>query len=230
MPGAATAEARIIESMGRKDICGHCKWGPHPEGKHPNCPRAVRNGSNAKFKIITCECPHPGCGDEIFRCLDCKNERQDELDKENWRCFDLEACHDRIQTRLLANPQYQQILEIRRSTMAKIANENAEKAAKKAATPKVGSCLHCGEPTKGGKFLPGHDAAYVSALVRASIDKPATADSNRAKAQAASESLGVKFDKSLGLAREREAKAAAAADAKAAAKTAKTAKKAVAAK
>ena len=30
-------------------------------------------------------------------------------------------------------------------------------------TPKPETkCLCCGEPTKGGKFLPGHDARYVS--------------------------------------------------------------------
>ena len=29
-----------------------------------------------------------------------------------------------------------------------------------------GQCLHCGEPTKGGLFLPGHDAAYLAAIVK----------------------------------------------------------------
>lgn len=30
--------------------------------------------------------------------------------------------------------------------------------------PKVGKCECCGEPTRGGKFLPGHDAKLASAL------------------------------------------------------------------
>ena len=31
--------------------------------------------------------------------------------------------------------------------------------------PKVGACECCGEPTRGGRFLPGHDARLASALV-----------------------------------------------------------------
>jgi hypothetical protein len=30
--------------------------------------------------------------------------------------------------------------------------------------PKTGSCECCGEPTRGGRFLPGHDAKLASAL------------------------------------------------------------------
>lgn len=36
---------------------------------------------------------------------------------------------------------------------------------KKAAKPKIGKCECCGEPTRGGRFLPGHDAKLVSALM-----------------------------------------------------------------
>lgn len=212
--------------------CGICAFpnrlweGPgHP---HPGCPRAVRNGDRAEFKVITCECKEPGCGDQVLRCTYCKTEEEGAVDPADWSCFDKDACRDTIQTRLVNNPLYQELTGIRSIAMAKVANENAEKAAKKAAAPKVGSCLHCGEATKGGKFLPGHDAAYVSALVAESLKTPKTEDANRKKAQTASESLGRKFDKSIGLAKDKATKKAAAAEESAKAKEAAKAEKAAA--
>ena len=52
-------------------LCGHCRfpnreW-PGPGNPHVHCPRAVRNGANAEFKIITCECPEPGCGEQVLQ-------------------------------------------------------------------------------------------------------------------------------------------------------------------
>lgn len=215
----------LTRSRSRKDdTCGFCQfpnknW-PGPGNPHPNCPRAVRNGPGAEFKIIACDCTEPGCGSSIFRCTFCKTEEQEAIDPNDWSCIDKEACRIRIQTRLDNDPRYQELIEIRSTAMAKVANENAEKkaTAKKTATPKVGKCVHCGEATKGGKFLPGHDAAYVSGLVKASLAKPATEDKNRKAAQDASASLGAKFDKSIGLAKDKAAKKAKDAEAKAAAK------------
>lgn len=206
--------------------CGHCSFPATnwqgPGTPHPNCPRAVRNGPNARYKLITCECREPGCGDQVLRCTYCKTEEQDAIDPNDWSCIDKESCRNRINTSLMNNPAYQAITEIRRTSMAKVANENAEKAAKREkAAPKVGKCLHCDGVTKGGKFLPGHDAAYVSALVAATLAKPASADANRKKALAGSETLAAKFDKSLRLANEREEKKATAAQEKADAKAAK---------
>lgn len=203
--------------------CGFCAWPAldweGPGNPHPHCPRAVRNGPNAQYKLITCECTEPGCGDQILRCTYCKTEEEGAIDPNDWSCFDREACTDRIQTRLVSNPLYQELIEIRSTAMAKVANENAEKAAKKAvAAPKVGKCLHCGEATKGGNFLPGHDAAYVSALVKDSLAKPANETKNRQKAVDASAPLGAKFDKSIGLAKDKAAKKAKAAEDKATAK------------
>jgi hypothetical protein len=213
--------------------CGFCAfpnklWGG-PGTPHPNCPRAVRNGPNAQFKIITCECKEPGCGDQVLRCTYCKSEEPGAIDPNDWSCIDKESCRAGIQTRLVNNPLYQELEEIRSTAMAKVANENAEKATKKAAAaPKTGECLHCGGTTKGGKFLPGHDAAYVSALVAESLKTPKTEDANRKKAVAASESLGRKFDKSIGLAKDKAAKKAKDAEAKAAEKAKATKEKATA--
>lgn len=215
-------EAPPVEKEAKPDLCGFCRT-----GAHMHCPRAIRNGANAKYKLITCDCEFDPdvCGSGKLRCTYCKSEAQEDIDPGDWRCFDRNGCEARIQARLDSNPLYQQIIETRSRAMAKVANEKAEKAAtaKKTATPKVGSCLHCGEATKGGKFLPGHDAAYVSTLVKASIDNPKSADANRKKANDASESLGKKFARSYELAQEKVAAKDKAASDREAAKTAKKA-------
>lgn len=38
-----------------------------------------------------------------------------------------------------------------------------------ATIPVVPSCLCCGEPTRGGDFLPGHDAKYKAHLIREAL-------------------------------------------------------------
>ena len=98
--------------------------------------------------------------------------------------------------------------------MAKI-QENAEKA-QRSSKPKTGTCVcGCAGETKGGKFLPGHDARFVSTLVGQVVDAKFTAKAEKEARQAltkaeASEKLVAKFDKSLTIARDKaEAKAAA---------------------
>lgn len=95
--------------------------------------------------------------------------------------------------------------------MAKIENDKA-KAETKAKTKEPTFCLCCGEATKGGLFLPGHDARHVSTLVEAVMSKNSTEAQARKslKDDKVSEKLVAKFDKSLGLAQEKAAKKAAA--------------------
>ena len=65
-------------------------------------------------------------------------------------------------------------------------------------------CKCCGEPTKGGRFLPGHDSRYLSRLVeqftdstkRAAAEEP---EDIRRLAHAISAAFGNKFDKRVGL-------------------------------
>ena len=107
--------------------------------------------------------------------------------------------------------------------MAKI--EEGEKA-KAAAKPKVGKCVHCGAETKGGNFLPGHDAAFVSGLVKEVVEAKFTKASEKSardtlKKANASEALTAKFEKSVGLAKDKVEKAKQAAIDKEKAKAAK---------
>lgn len=233
-PGAAPNE----------DLCGFCSDGGHPEGRHPHCPRAIRNGRHAPNKILICDCTSPGCGGQLLRCFECHTEEQELIDPNNWVCWDKPDCHERVERRLDSSPLVQEIRELRSAAMAKIQADRAVKAARtnegatavegksriprEPAKPKVGACLHCGGTTKGGNFLPGHDAAYVSTLVGATVENPKTEEANRKLAYTASDHLGKKFDKSYGLAVERVAKSEKAAQEKADAKATKAAEKAAA--
>lgn len=109
--------------------------------------------------------------------------------------------------------------------MAKITEEKA-KTEKKATAPKTGTCVcGCNGTTKGGKFLPGHDARFVSTIVanveEANFSKAALQSGRtRLKDVGASDALRAKFEKSAGLAQERRDKKAQAAKDKAAQKAA----------
>lgn len=94
--------------------------------------------------------------------------------------------------------------------MAKI-EANKEKAEKVAKTKEPTYCLVTGEPTKGGLFKPGMDARYVSERVTEVINGKFSAKAEQTarakmKKDGVSEKLVAKFDKSLGLAREKQEK------------------------
>lgn len=107
--------------------------------------------------------------------------------------------------------------------MAKV-QDTQEKAAKVAKTKEPTFCLVTGDPTKGGLFKPGMDARYVSERVieveNAKFSaKALDAARSRMKKDGVSETLVGKFNKSVGLAKDR-------AEAKATAKATKDAEKA----
>ena len=131
------------------------------------------------------------------------------------------------------SPFFLQLRDIKEKVnMAKI-EENAAKAEKAEKAKEPTFCLVTGEPTKGGLFKPGMDARYVSQRVEAVVESGFTAKAEkeqRAKMRedGVSDKLVAKFDKSLGLAREKAEKRKADAEAKAAAKAAAKEEKAAA--
>lgn len=139
----------------------------------------------------------------------------------SWSCLDKTACEARRQARLDANPTIQLIRTLKEIRMSQTATE---KPAREPKAPKTGNCLHCGEVTKGGKFLPGHDAAFVSDQVGLVMADPKNEKKARQAMAETSEALQKKFERSLELAREKaekQKKAAAAAKEEKAAKAAK---------
>lgn len=221
----------------------------HPSGycnakNHDKCPGRFRkhvlaivyrdgkqvvgaDGRKATRQIDTlCPCPC-GCATKVH-CLECKTAADApgaEIDPDTWSCLDRTACDARRQARVDAYPVVQFLKEYSQN----MTTAQAEKATttRTPAAPKTGTCIHTGRPTKGGKFAPGQDAAYVSAKV-ASVMNKETTEAQVKKEMAGhglSDALVAKFEKSMRLRREAvakkvEAERAAAAE-KEAAKTAK---------
>lgn len=186
--------------------CGFCAT-----GHHNHCPRAVHNGNGS---LVLCYCDQPYCGSQVTRCLDCRNEADGEVGS-NWRCIDRDACADAQRKRLDANPYLRLVREVERRVTETQTTEKAEKQAK---TPRPQTtCVHCGEPTKGGKFLPGHDAKYVAKRVEEVLAEGSTLTEDAVLEQMGSrgltETLQKKFSKSVSLARETAAKKLAAKEA-----------------
>ena len=134
--------------------CGFCAFG----NRHDLCPSGVY--SNHKVHICACDCERAN----QIKCLECGNRTQDELNPQTWHCVDLDACRLEIQRQIDNNPTIQQIRELREKSRERVA-ETRQSQKRATGRPTSGSCIHCGEPTKGGKFLPGHDATWVSEQV-----------------------------------------------------------------
>lgn len=210
-----------ITKVQMKGPCGFCQ-----SGFHDRCCIGVKHqGPHVKYQngvVWIC-----GCEDcEIGRrkCAYCGNKTTHEVNPDTWECLDVEGCHALVEERRFNDPLLRQLREIQEITMAKIEEAKTEKAATRVAKAKTGTCVcGCDGTTKGGKFLPGHDARFVSGLVGTVSEAKFTAKSEQTARKAltgagASEALIGKFDKSLGLAKDKAEKQAAAAKAKADAK------------
>lgn len=211
-----TDAAPIIEEEERvrhsKQRCGYCAT-----GNHQSCARTIRNGKvNNADRLHTCSCKAEGCPAQQPRCMDCRNEVASEINIYTMLCEDRDSCLDVQAVRRDKSPVFQQLKEIKEKVMA----EQAEKPARAKAAPKVGKCLVTGKPTKGGNFLPGMDARYVSLLVTDVQEGKATVAQARKRItdETKSEKLLAKFDKSNALATEKADKKKADAKAKAEAK------------
>lgn len=151
--------------------CGFCS-----SDHHDKCPGGVLNGDGVT--VVVCDCTaHP----KVLRCLDCGlrtlMDGDGPVNPETWTCFDIEACqHTREKHRREINERlFGAAMDLQQARTAPKA-PSAPKTPRKAA----GTCLHCGEPTKGGLFLPGHDSAFLSETVKeikmgASLDDTLTA-------------------------------------------------------
>jgi len=185
-------EVRIGKSGTGK--CGFCNWPAdaarpwegEPDRTHDHCPIGTLNGN--EVVITRCACP---CAADWIKCLTCgyrEHMGAGEVSTDNWRCADPDACHARIETRLNLNPTVRMIREIRarvteeqrleRANRPRVVrlDEDGAPIPRRESTPRPtsGACLHCGEPTKGGKFLPGHDASYLSSTLAAIRDGATT--------------------------------------------------------
>lgn len=167
----------------RKHACGFCA-----AGLHHLCKVATWNPGSGKIVIpaaggqpavysgeaLWCACPDPECEGKRPSCRECGYDPGFTLDLgEGLVCLDRAECALRVSQRLENDPIHLLLLECRttrivdgeaveRPRRATPAEQAAAKAAKAAARAR--GCLCCGESTKGGLFLPGHDARFVAVL------------------------------------------------------------------
>jgi hypothetical protein len=128
-----------------KTACGFCTT-----DSHQYCRSVVVNGDGVT--LVKCPC---GCDQsQKLRCVLCENTHQDEVDPEQYTCFDANACVSEY------NRQ-------RDSALNKLFPNGIEVKEK----PKGKECnCNCGESTGGGLFKPGHAdklAASVAKEVKA---------------------------------------------------------------
>lgn len=192
------------------------RCGPCSTGHHATCTIGVRVHRHAGVSypegaIHPCLCEDGGCEPGRRKCTYCNNRNTSDVDPTTWECFDLDLCRATVEARREANPLLRQLREAQENAaMAKI-EASKEKAEKVAKTKEPTFCLVTGEPTKGGLFKPGMDARYVSERVTEVLNgkfskKAEDAARAKMKKDGVSEKLVAKFDKSLGLAREKQEK------------------------
>jgi hypothetical protein len=161
--------------------CGFCAT-----GNHASCPAMVRNG--ARYRLVLCRC----CGSAAQpRCLDCGIDDSG-VHPDRWECLDPLECRARIELRQRNDPTYQMIQRCKsdsaiRRRQQRIAISqalagidpdedhrldqlHAQEPRVRVVRPATGSCVCCGGATRGGRFLPGHDARYKSTLRRRAKD------------------------------------------------------------
>lgn len=136
-------------------------------------------------------CSHPSHEGQVFdRCLDC-GEVEELTDLLG--CVDVDACQERRAERLSQHPVWKLLREVEVEAAARTSERNAERAVARQAAlaaegegkvtegprrakgrggpdPLGGRCNHCGEPTKGGRFIAGHDAKLKGDLMRSAVE------------------------------------------------------------
>lgn len=129
-------------------------------------------------------------GGTLFRCSDEHHAHHntctwcgqgiDELGPD-LRCIDVEACRERHRRAVEETPRFKRNRELDEAAKVLRAEEAArrptdgegratERKPRGEPKPTSGVCHHCGEPTKGGRFVAGHDAKLKGILKRRAVD------------------------------------------------------------
>jgi hypothetical protein len=144
-----------------------------PDQFHSECPGATHTNG----RVTVCACPHHE-GEEIVpnesatACGRCGYTRIDSPRRptgEGFRCVDVEACNERFERKMDTNPAFRRAVEFRQRQEAKrleIARAEFEAGGESRARAKYGRCEYSGDPTRGGRFLPGNDAKLKGQLIR----------------------------------------------------------------
>lgn len=154
----ATLAPAATQSRYRPIRCGWCI-----DGNHDLCAVLIEISPGKRW---SCPCD---CAASKTRCIDC-GRRGVEVTKAS-RCVDAEGCTDYRNRRFTADPAMQQIAKIQRTVSVQRAlardglPEVTEGTSETLAGLIPGLCPCCASKTRGGRFLPGHDAKWVGQVV-----------------------------------------------------------------
>lgn len=185
--------ATLPEPKDAKFACMFCRT-----NDHQLCKRVFRHGSGS---VHFCPCNDAAHPERKVFCTECYNDNEGEVDAKVYLCDDVEACGNRIMSRVEKLPMYQDI-EAAREKAVQVQIEQGKRKPPRPrgeGRPKTGQCLCCGETTGGGKFKPGHDARMVSQLATR-VQEGADADKVKADfaALGVSDALQAKLAKRIG--------------------------------
>lgn len=138
-----------------RNVCGFCST-----SHHDSCKGGYRNGDGS---VLICGCE---CADSKPQfCHHCKSTNPDDLGRP-WLCDDRDACQRRLDIRTEWLWREQGFIQAREQL------DNLPGSPRRVlGSKRKGECLCCGEPTKGGKFLPGHDSKWLNKKVN-ELDGP----------------------------------------------------------
>lgn len=166
--------------------CGFCI-----DGRHQLCCVVLRQGS-AKTGHTLWRC---GCSCDTAkgtRCLNCGRRGVEVVPGST--CLDAEECGIYVETKRSAKCRD---LFGSDDQPRPTGGEPAKRSPRKPANPSSGQCLCCGDATRGGRFLPGHDARWLSQRAASYLE---TADEAIVEEiRSTSDALFAKFAKKVGL-------------------------------
>ena len=141
--------------------CGWCIT-----GDHARCCVTIEL-SAVKGTVYNCPCVCNTTGEyspanRRTRCIECG--RRDVEIGPNHKCANYYECQDFITAQRPKNPHWQALQAPKNGNRASGSPKPVRepKSPKEPKPAKNRQCRCCGEPTKGGLFLPGHDTRYIS--------------------------------------------------------------------
>ena len=116
------------------------------------------------------------------RCTKCRRRGVEVDDKS--RCIDQDNCKGYLAQQRAADPAFQMMDQITHEQVAHAPKKEARGTGPREPKVTSGECQCCGGATKGGKFLPGHDARYVTQQAQAFVALDASVVGNQEGAHA----------------------------------------------
>lgn len=132
------------------------------DGWHRLCPIAYLGGGRLTI------CTHDW-HDANPRCRVCRQDRHHDYLDGTSACLDRALCFETRETDMATDPRFERLRAIVARAQVESEGVRAERRERRESSPgrpSSGSCHHCGGPTKGGKFIAGHDAKLKGELIR----------------------------------------------------------------